>query len=193
MRILVGLGNKGSDYNKTRHNAGFWLVDAVAKYFDVSFKSDHGALVAQVGSGDTKCFLVKPQEFMNNSGQAVAKIMDYYKIESHDMAVAYDDVYVHPGLIRFRQGGGDGGHNGIKSIHQHVSDPMFWRIRIGVGVYPHSATERQQGPALDDYVLAKMPKSDESKVHEIIDKEVPNLVQWLEHRKDFESQTSRKS
>jgi len=175
MRLLVGLGNPGEQYQNTRHNAGFWLVDAVAKQLGAtSWQSQHGALIAKTEAG----WLVKPQTYMNLSGESIGALLRYYKIEGNELCVACDDVYLAPGTTRIRTGGGDGGHNGLKSLHQHAGSD-YLKVRIGVGVYAQAGEERLHQPDLDKYVLQPMPHSDHEKVQHQIDQLAPLLVEWL--------------
>jgi len=182
MRLLVGLGNPGEEYGKTRHNIGFSCIDAVAALLKATqWKEFKDGQLALVTIGSERVGLFKPMQYMNNSGMQVRQVVDYYNLASEDIAVAYDDVYVQPGSARFRQGGGDGGHNGIKSLHGHLAEESFWRIRIGVGVYDQDPETRHHQPSLEDYVLKRLPATDAKKAAQLIDKIAPNLVQWLEH------------
>lgn len=182
MRILIGLGNPGSEYEKTRHNAGFWTVDAVAAHLGWGlWKEFKGGLLAEGHLNGEKLLLFKPQEFMNRSGVSVKTILDYFQIPTDDVAVVMDDVYIAPGSARMRRNGGDGGHNGLRSILQHVDPDTFWRIKVGVGLYPQEQADRAHAPALDHYVLQPMPAHDHKQVVKLVDKLVPNLVGWLEH------------
>lgn len=182
MRILVGLGNPGEQYDKSRHNVGFWAADAVAAYLSWGqWKEFKGGLLAEGVSNGEKIAVFKPQSFMNGSGLPVRQLLDFYKITSDDIAVVTDDVYVQPGSARVRQSGGDGGHNGLKSLHDHLEPETFWRVKIGVGLYPQEHDERHHAPALDQYVLEPLPAHDKKQVIKLIDKLVPNLVTWLEH------------
>ncbi len=182
MRILVGLGNPGAEYVKTRHNAGFWTVDAVASYLAWGqWKEFKGGLLAEGVSNGERLLLFKPQKFMNLSGLPVRQVLDYFQIDPKDMAVALDDVYVQPGSARMRQSGGDSGHNGLRSVLEHVDPDVFWRVKIGVGLYGQRQEEKIHQPALDQYVLAPLPAHDRKQVEKLIDKAVPNLVAWLEH------------
>jgi PTH1 family peptidyl-tRNA hydrolase len=181
MRVLVGLGNPGSEYDKTRHNAGFWLVDAVASYLGWSqWKEFKGGVLSEGVSNGEKLALFKPQGFMNRSGLPVRQLLEYFQVTTADLAVAMDDVYVRPGSVRIRQSGGDGGHNGLRSVLSHVDPDTFWRIKIGAGLYSQDPEERLHLPALDDYVLQPLPAHDLKQVHKAIDELVPDLVQWLE-------------
>lgn len=190
MRLLVGLGNPGPKYQGTRHNVGFEVVDAVAESLSITkWKSFKDGLLAEIGSGGDKVFLFKPQQYMNNSGVQVRQVVDFYQIEAANIAVAYDDVYIQPGSIRIRQGGGDSGHNGMKSIHTHLEDHNFWRLRIGAGLYEQNPELRHKLPSLEDYVVQPFPASDAKKVKKLIDNQVPNLVEWLKLGNGLQEQT----
>ncbi|CAN5174413.1 hypothetical protein BH11PAT4_BH11PAT4_2910 [soil metagenome] len=190
MRLLVGLGNPGPKYQGTRHNVGFDVVDAVAENLGVTtWKTFKDGLLAEAGMGEDKILLFKPQQFMNNSGVQVRQLVDFYQLEAPDIAVAYDDVYIQPGSIRIRQGGGDSGHNGMKSLHTHLIDHAFWRLRVGAGLYEQNPELRHHLPSLEDYVVQKFPVSDAKKVQKLIDNQVPNLVQWLKLGTGLQEQT----
>ena len=134
-RLIVGLGNPGADYVGTRHNAGFWLVDALARERDVSFRFDkrYNAEECRLRTGGTDIYLLKPMAFMNRSGQAVASLARYYKIEPAQILVMHDELDLPPGTNRIKQGGGHGGHNGLRDIISHLGSRDFFRIRIGIG------------------------------------------------------------
>jgi PTH1 family peptidyl-tRNA hydrolase len=190
MRLLVGLGNPGPKYQGTRHNVGFDVVDAAAENLGVTtWKTFKDGLLAEAGSGEDKVLLFKPQQFMNNSGVQVRQLVDFYQLSSPDMAVAYDDVYIQPGSIRIRQGGGDSGHNGMKSLHTHLTDHAFWRLRVGAGLYEQNPELRHHLPSLEDYVVQKFQVSDAKKVQKLIDNQVSNLVQWLKLGTGLQEQT----
>ena len=181
MRLLVGLGNPGDEFKKTRHNVGFDALDAVAKQIGTSrWKVFKGGLIAETGQGSTKAFLFKPQEYMNRSGESIRQVVDFYQIEAPDLCIITDDVYITPGSARIRHGGGDGGHNGWKSIGEHLTYINFWRVRIGMGLYEQHPEHRMHQPPLDEYVLGRLPLHEHKRVVQLIDKLTPNLVQWLE-------------
>lgn len=133
MKCIVGLGNPGKEYLKTRHNVGFMVVDRVAKDLNLSFKKKFNADIAKGTFNGETIILVKPLTFMNNSGDAVRKISDFYKIDHEDLLIVYDDLDLPIGKLRLRQKGGSGGHNGIKSIIAHLNHEIFKRMRIGIG------------------------------------------------------------
>jgi PTH1 family peptidyl-tRNA hydrolase len=182
MRLLVGLGNPGERYDNTRHNVGFACVDAVAEAIGKpAWKEFKDGLLALATVGNERVALFKPMQFMNNSGLHVQEVVSYYTIESPDLAVVCDDVYVKPGSARIRQSVGDGGHNGMKSLLVHLDPDTFWRVKIGAGLYEQHKDQRVRQPALEDYVLQKLPTHDSHLVEKVIDRLVPDLVTWLEH------------
>jgi PTH1 family peptidyl-tRNA hydrolase len=181
MRVLVGLGNPGDKYVITRHNAGFICVDEIARQIQAGAWSNFkGHLLAEARIGPEKCLLFKPQTHMNRSGEAVSQLLSYFDLSEKSMCVAADDVYIAPGSARVRQGGGDGGHNGWRSIGQHVEDHGFWRVRLGVGIYEQDPVKRMHQAALDDYVLERMNQHDLELLKKAIDKVAPNLIRFLE-------------
>jgi len=139
VKLLVGLGNPGKRYEKTRHNIGFRFLDLLARSEGLRFAAAprFAAETAEWDAADNKILLVKPQTFMNNSGEAVGKIARFYHIETQDIFVIYDDLELPAGKPRIKTGGGHGGHNGLKSLNQHLPNPDYHRIRIGIGRPPH--------------------------------------------------------
>lgn len=149
MKLIIGLGNPGTEYTETRHNIGFKAVDALAHSYNISpNKSKFKAFFGEGRVGHKKVVLVKPQTYMNLSGESVKAFASWYKIPAEDILIIYDDVSLPPGKLRIRTKGGAGGHNGIKSIIQHLGTDEFQRIKVGVG-------ERPQGWNLADYVLSR--------------------------------------
>lgn len=135
IRLIVGLGNPGREYDFTRHNAGFWWVDALAQQYSWSFRAEnkfHG-LVARGRLEGHELFLLKPQTFMNVSGRAVGALAQFYQIEPGQILVVHDELDLPPGGIKLKFGGGHGGHNGLKDIFSHLGTREFWRLRIGIG------------------------------------------------------------
>lgn len=135
LKLIVGLGNPGAQYAGTRHNAGFWFVDALAAQCAVAFSAArkfHSEL-GRYQSGPVDCRLCKPQTFMNESGTAVAALLDYYKIPLAQVLIAHDEIDLAPGNIRFKTGGGHGGNNGLRDIINKTGGKGFNRLRIGVG------------------------------------------------------------
>ena len=135
MRLIVGLGNPGREYERTRHNTGFILVDALAATIDAPWEQDtKKKAVAARGVIDSEAVIcLKPQTYMNLSGEAVTLFMNYYKLQPADVLVIHDDVDLPIGTVRLKKNGGDGGHKGVASIHQHLGSADFLRLRVGVG------------------------------------------------------------
>ena len=162
MYVIAGLGNPGREYEGTRHNVGFMTLDALAdKYnIDVREKAFKGLIGKGVIEGN-KVILVKPQTYMNLSGECIRQVMDYYKVDPAEFIVIYDDISLVPGGIRIRKKGSAGGHNGIKNIIAHLGTQEFPRVRIGVG-------EKPARMDLADYVLGHFSTEDRAKVEEAI-------------------------
>ncbi len=158
MKLIVGLGNPGSKYKATKHNIGFITLDEIAARQNVLFnKHQCEADIAEFFMGTEKILLAKPQTFMNDSGRSIRGLIDYYDLLIDDVVVLYDDLDLSIGFIRLRQKGGSGGHNGIKSLIQHIGSQEFNRIRIGIG-RPASSKE------VIAYVLSDFPKKAHSKI-----------------------------
>ena len=139
MKLIAGLGNVGNKYVFTRHNAGFMLLDSIALNSDLSF-SENSKLKCFIARNNDYIF-IKPTTFMNLSGEAVRAVMDYYKIAVEDILVVFDDISLDLGKIRFRPNGSDGGHNGIKSVIQHLGTDKIARLKIGIGPQPNIPSE----------------------------------------------------
>lgn len=158
--LIVGLGNVGTDYDNTRHNIGFFCIDGFAEQHSFPVwstkKNLHCSITKQV-IGNTMVILVKPTTFMNQSGQAVSKVQQYFKIRNTETVVVHDEIDLQFGLIRARTGGGAAGHNGIKSIIQHCGDD-FLRVRVGI----HNENANTIDSA--DFVLAKFNKEEQSNI-----------------------------
>jgi PTH1 family peptidyl-tRNA hydrolase len=159
MKLVVGLGNPGAKYEATRHNAGFWWLDRVAGQARASFRreSRYQGAVAKISTKGGDLWLLKPETFMNNSGQAVAALASYYKIAAKEILVAHDELDLPAGGVKLKFGGGLSGHNGLKSIAANLGTQDFWRLRIGIG-HPRdtAASERE----VVDYVL-HAPRAEE--------------------------------
>lgn len=134
LRAIIGLGNPGPEYERTRHNAGFWFVDGLASVHRGSFRSESKFMgsLARIKIGDMDVLLLKPSTFMNRSGQAIQALCTFYKLLPADVLVAHDELDLAAGTARLKVGGGHGGHNGLRSVHQHLG-PDYLRLRIGVG------------------------------------------------------------
>lgn len=153
--LIVGLGNPGGKYEITRHNAGFLCADLFAESMNTEIKRlKYHALTAEVNIDGHRCLLMKPQTFMNNSGEAVAEAAKFYKIPLEKIIVVFDDISLPIGKLRVRRKGSAGGHNGIKSLISHLGSENFPRVKIGVGAKPHPDYD------LADWVLASFKKED---------------------------------
>ena len=173
LRAIVGLGNPGSEYERTRHNAGFWLVDRLAALHKGSLRAEgkFKAELARVKIGDADVLLVKPTTFMNLSGESIQKLSTFYKLAPTDILVAHDELDLPVGTARLKAGGGHGGHNGLRSTHQHLGAD-YLRLRIGIG---HPGHKNQ----VLDYVLGRPNKSDEALIHQSIEEAAIALSAWL--------------
>lgn len=163
IRLIVGLGNPGSEYEDTRHNAGFWWVDAAARKLGASLSRDrayHG-LVARVNADGAPLWLLEPQTFMNLSGKSVAALARFFKIIPAEILVVHDELDLPPGQMKLKQGGGAAGHNGLKDILAQLGSPDFWRLRIGVG-HPGVKSE------VVDWVLRKPKPEDREAIEQCI-------------------------
>ena len=162
LKLIVGLGNPGAEYARTRHNAGFWLVDELARRHGGTFRHEgkHQAELARVRIGGDEIWLAKPMTFMNRSGGPVSSILSFYKIAPAQMLVAHDEIDLPSGTVRLKEGGGHGGHNGLRDLIAAQGDG-FWRLRIGVG-HPGAKNE------VVDFVLTHAGKDEQRIIDETI-------------------------
>ncbi len=170
VRLVVGLGNPGKEYERTRHNAGFWLVERFASANGVMLRKD-GKFQALVGRHES-AFLLMPQSFMNGSGRAVQMLAGFFKIKPEEMLVVHDELDFAPGVARVKQGGGIAGHNGLKDISQRLGSHDYWRLRIGIG---HPGDK----DAVADYVLQKPSAEDKTAIDQAIDRALQVIPQML--------------
>lgn len=177
--LVVGLGNPGTKYARTRHNLGFMVVEALAHKHNLSFKKGLriDGKVASGLVGGKKTYLLMPTTYMNLSGTALQRAVHYYKIALDHILVVVDDVYIKFGGMRLRPSGGSGGHNGLKSIAECLSTCDFSRLRIGVG--PQEGDLKEQ-IALEDYVLAHFSFSEQVELSQVVDKGVSVAETWLD-------------
>ena len=168
--LIVGLGNPGAKYEMTRHNAGFLAVDlfAIKENFNVKKLKFH-ALVGDVKIGGKKCLVMKPQTFMNNSGESVGEAAKFYKIPPENIVVISDDISLDVGNIRIKRKGSAGGHNGLKSIIAHLGSENFIRIKVGVGKKLFADYD------LADWVLGRFPKDKESDLKQALENAVDSI------------------
>ena len=178
LRLVVGLGNPGPQYAETRHNAGFWLVDQLARQHAGHFRPDakyHGD-TCRIALADRELWLLKPMTFMNRSGHAVAALARFHRIPLPEILVVHDDLDLPPGAIRLKRTGGHGGHNGLRDLIAQLGGNDFARLRLGIG---HPGDSRE----VLDYVLRRAPQAERIPVEEaILDalRELPRIVggQW---------------
>ena len=163
IKLIVGLGNPGAKYTKTRHNAGFWFVDALANDANESFRIEtkFSAEVCKINLGGNPVWLQKPTTFMNRSGMAVKQLSSFYKIPVASILIVHDEIDLPPGTVRLKEGGGHGGHNGLRDIHAHMTKEYI-RLRIGVG---HPGDRNK----VVDYVLSHINTGDEIEIKNSID------------------------
>jgi PTH1 family peptidyl-tRNA hydrolase len=172
IRLVVGLGNPGKDYERTRHNAGFWLVERFATANGVVLRKD-GKFQALVGRHDSSsAWLLLPQTFMNASGRPVQMLAGFFKIKPEEILVVHDELDFAPGVARVKQGGGIAGHNGLKDISQRLATHDYWRLRLGVG-------RPQAGREGADYVLERPDAGDKAAIDAAIDRSLAVLPQMM--------------
>ena len=161
MFIIAGLGNPDRQYEGTRHNAGFDVIDRIAEKYNIAVDTKkHRACIGKGIIGGQKVILAKPQTYMNLSGESIRSLVDYYKIdEENELLVVYDDISLDVGQLRIRAKGSAGGHNGIKNIIAHLGTQVFPRIKVGVG-------EKPKGYDLADYVLGHFSKAERERMEE---------------------------
>jgi PTH1 family peptidyl-tRNA hydrolase len=165
-RLIVGLGNPGIDYEDNRHNLGFWFIERLARELKLTLAAQ-SKFFGRVARADD-LWLLQPTTFMNRSGQAAAALARFYKIPADEVLVIHDELDLPPGAIRIKQGGGNGGHNGLKDIQAQLATPDFWRLRLGIG-HPGDRAE------VINYVL-KAPRREEQ---ELIERAIDRcLVAW---------------
>ena len=174
MYIIVGLGNPSREYESTRHNIGFDVVDEIIDKYDIPYSgTKHRAMYGSGMIDGVKTVVAKPLTYMNLSGEAVRALVDFYKIDpATELIVIYDDVALEPGKLRIRKKGSAGGHNGIKSIIEHLGTKEFMRIRVGVG-------EKPKGWDLAKYVLGRFSKEERKLVDEATNKSIEALKRIL--------------
>lgn len=166
IQLLVGLGNPGGQYTDTRHNAGFWFIDEIARELGANLqleKNYHGEMACcRLGGGaGQKLWLLKPMTFMNRSGQSVATLARFFKIPPEAICVAHDELDLEPGRAKLKFDGGHGGHNGLRDIHSKLGTPKYWRLRLGIG-HPGIKSE------VSNWVLQKPRAEDRKAVEDCI-------------------------
>jgi PTH1 family peptidyl-tRNA hydrolase len=171
IRLLVGLGNPGTEYEATRHNAGFWWIDAVAARLRVSLQPErayHGLVARLNRPGHEPLWLVKPMTFMNLSGKSVASLARFFKVAPREMLVVHDELDLQPGQAKIKLGGSAAGHNGLKDIHAQLGSLDFWRLRLGIG---HPGVKAE----VVNYVLKKPSPEHRKAIDEAIERSLESL------------------
>jgi len=155
-KLIVGLGNPGTKHEKDRHNAGFWLLDEIARLYQGNWQDDPKFFgqISKIKLGTEDTYLLKPSTFMNRSGQAVAALCRFHKINPDSMLIVHDELDLKPGVARLKWAGGLGGHNGLKDISAHLNTNDYWRLRLGIG-HPRDSEEGKRNLDVADYVLKK--------------------------------------
>lgn len=169
IQLIAGLGNPGNEYEKTRHNAGFWFIDKLVYQYNLTLKNESKFLgdVAKFNSPSGNIWLLKPNTFMNRSGQSIARLAQFYKINPEQILIVHDELDLPPGSVKLKQGGGHGGHNGLRdSIAQLGKN--FYRLRLGIG---HPGNKEQ----VVGFVLGKTPQSEKILIESALDKSVDSI------------------
>lgn len=176
MKLIVGLGNPGERYEQTRHNIGFMALDLLAARYQCNLKDGHKSQYGKVSIKGEDVILQKPMTYMNLSGEAVQSLAAYFKIQPADILVLHDELEFPFESIRLKVGGGDGGHNGLKSITSSLGTNNYSRIRIGVGRPPH--------PAMDvaDYVLSQFSSAERSKIEDVCIRTMEAVDAFIENK-----------
>jgi PTH1 family peptidyl-tRNA hydrolase len=173
IRLIAGLGNVGPEYDATRHNAGFWLLDRLASRSGVSF--GHQARffgdIARASIAGESVWLLKPTTFMNRSGQAVASLASFHRVSAESILIVHDELDLLPGAAKIKFGGGHAGHNGLKDIQARLGSPNFWRMRLGIG-HPRTLALTQQ---VIDFVLHRPSREHQGLIDEAIDRALESI------------------
>jgi PTH1 family peptidyl-tRNA hydrolase len=176
MHLIVGLGNPGADYAKTRHNAGFLLVEKLAAQWKASWASERKfqARIAKAGCGGAKVVLCEPQTFMNLSGESVGSLVKFYQLPLEKVLIVVDDADLPLGEIRLRPGGGSGGHHGLESVTQHLGSREYARLRIGIG-------RRAGAREITNHVLGRFDAGENELLEKVLNRAAGQIECWLEN------------
>ena len=179
IKLLVGLGNPGPEYEHTRHNAGFWWVDGAARALGVRLNAERAyfGLMARATRDGQPVWLLQPQTYMNLSGKSVAALARFFKITPQEVLVVHDELDLPPGQMKLKQGGGHAGHNGLRDIHAQLGSPDYWRLRLGIG---HPGVKAE----VADYVLRKPPAAEREAIEQAIGSSLQCLDLLLQGRMD---------
>lgn len=176
IQLIAGLANPGRDYAKSRHNAGAWLINAMVNQLSLTRLKPENKFHASLTSWSLptgKCYLLIPNTYMNDSGRALQAIVNFYRIPTASLLIVHDDLDLPPGVARYKWGGGDGGHNGLKDIASHLQSKDFWRLRLGIG---HPG----QRDRVHDYVLGSPSISDKQRIDQAIELALSTLTAFAE-------------
>ncbi|MBG6221973.1 MULTISPECIES: aminoacyl-tRNA hydrolase [unclassified Janthinobacterium] len=188
IRLIVGLGNPGPEYEQTRHNAGFWLVDNLANSLPgtrLQRDSRYNAMLAKTSIAGKEVWLLEPLTFMNRSGQSVGALARFFKIAADEVLVVHDELDLMPGIARLKKGGSAGGHNGLKDITAALGTQDYWRLRLGIG-HPRTLSLQQQ---VADFVLHRPRREDQELIEQAIEKSLQLMPQIVEGK--FEAATMK--
>nr|WP_314625915.1 aminoacyl-tRNA hydrolase [uncultured Janthinobacterium sp.] len=188
IRLIVGLGNPGPEYEQTRHNAGFWLVDNLANSLPgtrLQRDSRYNAMLAKTSIAGKEVWLLEPLTFMNRSGQSVGALVRFFKIAADEVLVVHDELDLMPGIARLKKGGSAGGHNGLKDITAALGTQDYWRLRLGIG-HPRTLSLQQQ---VADFVLHRPRREDQELIEQAIDKSLQVMPLIVEGK--FEAATMK--
>lgn len=180
MKLVICLGNPTTKYERTRHNAGFMFADKLADKLSMNF-SNENKFKSQIAKGEYNgeaIWIIKPQTYMNLSGEALFLIKNFYKIDINDLFLVYDDISIETGKIRFRAKGSDGGHNGVKSIIRHAKTDVFGRLKIGIGLQPPYMKS-------EDYVLQNFSEEQTKTLSEVLEKSVNAFLYYCDTNGDI--------
>jgi PTH1 family peptidyl-tRNA hydrolase len=174
LRIIVGLGNPGPEHQVTRHNAGFWFVDLLARRHGAEFRDyrKYSGEAARINISGQDLVLLKPTTYMNRSGLSVRQVCDFYKVAADEVLVAHDELDLPVGTVRLKHGGGHGGHNGLRDTIAHIGE-MFWRLRLGVG-HPGNKAD------VIDYVLTRAPRAEEDLIFDAVNMAADSMPLLIE-------------
>ncbi|OJU89828.1 MAG: aminoacyl-tRNA hydrolase [Burkholderiales bacterium 66-5] len=183
IRLFVGLGNPGPEYEATRHNVGFWWVDQLARQLKLHLMPERGyfGLVARANVQGKPVWLLQPQTFMNTSGKSVAALARFYKIAPEEILVVHDELDFSPGQVRLKRGGSHGGHNGLRDIHAQLGSSDYWRLRLGIG---HPGTKAE----VIHWVLGRPAPDDRRQIEGAMDHALTALPELLEGAMDKATQ-----
>ena len=188
IRLIVGLGNPGPEYEQTRHNAGFWLVDNLANSLPgtrLQRDSRYNAMLAKTSIAGKEVWLLEPLTFMNRSGQSVGALARFFKIAADEVLVVHDELDLMPGIARLKKGGSAGGHNGLKDITAALGTQDYWRLRLGIG-HPRTLSLQQQ---VADFVLHRPRREDQELIEQAIAKSLQVMPLIVEGK--FEAATMK--